>query len=765
MRAQTAKRPTLPSDSASGHHLSWPLVIIILFAIIMLAWGGSLANGFVWDDEWLILDNENLSLSRLPQLLAHTTGVSLEAGKVAYYRPMLALSLLLDTLFWGRSPAGFHATNLVLHLAVALLVFGIARRLLPEAAESEWAALLAAGLFTVLPAHVEPVAYISGRNDSLAGAFSLLALLFYLRSGALPGLASAGFTFLALLSKESAFLMPLALFLIDLLPARRAERWAVKALRWGGQVMATGVFLVLRAVVLGQALSRSPMQLPVSRWLLTVPTASLFYMKALIWPGLSTNHEAEIAPVGSPFDPRFVVGLLTLGALLSLAIKLYRKAPSSGAGLVLAGVSGLIFPAIFPLFATLEVPFPGCERFLYVPSAGLAIALSFLLLQLLRWAGAAWPVPNRWIVSCLSIGVAALLWSGCSETRATDWRSQGTLFETLVRRSPRSSKVHYNLALVYQRENRLREALSEYEEAVRLAPVNFTARNNLGLLYFRFGRTADAEQQYRAALTLEPSQPQILFNLAILLQYQGRLPEAAATYRKAIAKDPLLVDAHIHLGEALWQEGDLSGGLTSYREAVRLGPQNGEAHARYGAALAATGHMVEGIAEMRKGLELDPGDDHVRNDLGAVLTDAGRPQEALRLLEESMARWPQNPRVHYNRGNALRALGRKDEAAAAYRKAIGLSPDYASAYKNLGVVLFELGLKEQALDSFDHLVQLEPASAPAHNNRGVVLRALGRSKEARAEFETAAGLDPRFPEPSRHLREMGVAAPLSGERS
>ena len=37
--------------------------------------------------------------------------------------------------------------------------------------------------------------------------------------------------------------------------------------------------------------------------------------------------------------------------------------------------------------------------------------------------------------------------------------------------------------------------------------------------------------------------------------------------------------------------------------------------------------------------------------------------------------------------------------------------------------------------------------------------------EARAEFETAAGLDPRFPEPSRHLREMGVAAPLSGERS
>src|SRR5206468_1428595 len=70
-------------------------------------------------------------------------------------------------------PWGFHLVNLLAHAATSAVV-----TLLMLAAGVPGAAALVAGAwFAVMPAHVESVAWISGRTDVLAGLFLALALL------------------------------------------------------------------------------------------------------------------------------------------------------------------------------------------------------------------------------------------------------------------------------------------------------------------------------------------------------------------------------------------------------------------------------------------------------------------------------------------------------------------------------------------------------------------------------------------------------------
>src|SRR5690242_1500685 len=45
------------------------------------------------------------------------------------YQPLTYVSLMLDRTLWGTSPAGFHATNLVLHAINAALLFLVIRAL------------------------------------------------------------------------------------------------------------------------------------------------------------------------------------------------------------------------------------------------------------------------------------------------------------------------------------------------------------------------------------------------------------------------------------------------------------------------------------------------------------------------------------------------------------------------------------------------------------------------------------------------------------
>jgi len=98
-----------------------PLRVAIIIVAVALVYLPALHAGFVWDDELLITANP--LLRDLSGLFEIWTG-----GRTADYYP------LTNTIFWiewhlfGQQAAGYHAVNIVLQVANALLVWLVLRR-------------------------------------------------------------------------------------------------------------------------------------------------------------------------------------------------------------------------------------------------------------------------------------------------------------------------------------------------------------------------------------------------------------------------------------------------------------------------------------------------------------------------------------------------------------------------------------------------------------------------------------------------------------
>ena len=126
-------------------------------------------GGFVLDDETLIVNNPRvISPGGLKRIWFSTQ-------EYEYY-PISYSSFWLEWRLWGKNPTLYHVTNLALHVAAALLIWGVLGGL------SIPGAYLAALLFAVHPVNVEAVAWISQRRSVLAMVFFLLSVLLFLRS-------------------------------------------------------------------------------------------------------------------------------------------------------------------------------------------------------------------------------------------------------------------------------------------------------------------------------------------------------------------------------------------------------------------------------------------------------------------------------------------------------------------------------------------------------------------------------------------------------
>src|SRR5438105_10689800 len=146
----------------------------------------------IWDDAHLARDNPFIK-SPLLVLEAFRHYLFLDSFS-GHYRPVQNLSYMFDYFFWNTDPAGFHLSNIFLHVAAGLLLYRLLTHLfgkraglwnsndLGSARAGALAAFIISGLWMVHPVHSAAIDYISGRADSLAFVFSAGAWLLVLRA-------------------------------------------------------------------------------------------------------------------------------------------------------------------------------------------------------------------------------------------------------------------------------------------------------------------------------------------------------------------------------------------------------------------------------------------------------------------------------------------------------------------------------------------------------------------------------------------------------
>ena len=188
---------------------------ILAAATVLLYWPTPGFDFVSWDDPWYVQNNQ-LIRSWHPDNLYGIATRTVSRN----FAPLTVFSFLVDHTVWGLNPAGYHATNVLLHLINGLLVFVLITRL----SGSRLVGFSTALLFVVHPVQVESVAWISARKGLLAAAMMLGSLIFWLRPDRTARAELAGLAFFigALLAKALAVVLPPIVLLYDVLVRRRS---------------------------------------------------------------------------------------------------------------------------------------------------------------------------------------------------------------------------------------------------------------------------------------------------------------------------------------------------------------------------------------------------------------------------------------------------------------------------------------------------------------------------------------------------------------
>lgn len=116
-----------------------------------------------------------------------------------------------------------------------------------------------------------------------------------------------------------------------------------------------------------------------------------------------------------------------------------------------------------------------------------------------------------------------------------------TEFQRAVELDPEYTAARLNLGYLYDRLGRLEEAMAEYRKVIELDPGNLLARNNLGVLYNSKGLHEDAIREFEEVLRLNPSDATAQKNLEIARKNSGIVQEREeriARARKAVEANP-----------------------------------------------------------------------------------------------------------------------------------------------------------------------------------------------------------------------------------
>jgi tetratricopeptide (TPR) repeat protein len=646
-------------------------LILLLTVVVYLP---ALGNGFIWDDEAYVTENQALrSVEGLRWIWTQPA-----VGRQQYY-PITFTGLWIQYHLWGLKPFGYHLVNVLGHAANAILLWRALRQL--ETPGSWWAA----AIFALHPVQVESVAWVTEFKNILSGFFALLSVLVFLRGHPLRSAAPphpkrrlqiiAALLFLcALLSKTAVCSLPVAIgILIWWKLGRVGKRDLLALLPW----LAAGLVLGLITVRLE---SRSPeleakiFAPSIIRGALLGSRALWFYAGKLVWPA----NLCFIYPRWEPTARSVDAWLPLAGLLLVAAVLWYFRRASWARGAMSA--LGCFTVALLPVLAFFDIYF---FRFSFVADHFQYLAGIALIAMAVGAVGTlARRVGRRGRGFAGLVAVAVLLACG-----ARTW-----------------GRVH-----VYSSSETL------WRDTLAQNPNAWLAHNNLGVILGETGRPEDAIRHYEDALRIRPGYAEAHYNLGVMLFRQGRVREAMDHWEQALRIDPGYARAHTYLGNALMQAEEFQQAAAEYEQALRIKPDYAEAHYNLGVALIRLGRAQEAAWHWEQALRINSDYAEAHNDLGAELARAGRLDEAIEHYQQALRTKPDFAAAHSNLGNAFMRTGRLGEAIEQYEQALRIDPDFVEAHYNLGVALEQSGRVQDAIEQYQQALRLKPDFAPARN--------------------------------------------------
>ena len=545
---------------------------LAIVALGMLVYANTLNSEFVWDDASSILLHQSVQEpSSLPRLFKEDQH-AYAGGQGNFYRPLLATSFMLD--FWlsysgptihestrvttELSPLIFHIDSIFWHCLAAFFLMLILRNF--SAPVTIYAAVPM--IYVLHPLHTEAVAYISGRADSMSAAFMFAGLYFATRKSKEGDTWLSGAIVLfcfsaALLSKESSFIFPALLTVAYFAYNKTCDQkwypiqWAALA----GTAIILSVYGFLRTGnrPLNFGSDAQPPDTSIIERVGETAQSFAYYLQLLFAPAhLHMERTLDNATLTTT-----AIGCLSLLVCLSVVgVALRRKQYRIFLAAAWFLLTWLPISGLFPLNA------PMAEHWMYVPMGGfLWMCLELILYSLPEKMPTGYH--NRYR---LVVGAIICLWSGflamVSIERNLDWRSNQSIYEATLRENPKSSRVHFNLAVTYQdlldnedgAKRHYTQVITLYKEKKARDPAReskfwdeeIQSHFSLGQIFLERKQYNDAARHFGILSTISPvdSNRDIvalsLYGLGQCFRHSGDPNQAQQLFKRAIEIQPSL---------------------------------------------------------------------------------------------------------------------------------------------------------------------------------------------------------------------------------
>jgi len=373
-------------------------------------------------------------------------------------------------------------------------------------------------------------------------------------------------------------------------------------------------------------------------------------------------------------------------------------------------------------------------------------------------------------------------------------------FRKAIALAPASAEPLAELAALYARQDKAREALDAAEAALKVDSRNREANRVLGSVLAAYAeqhqkaRPGDDPAAYpkRAMAALEIARGDghgdLSIDLALARLYldQERPSDAIPLLKRIVQEQPQYIDGSVMLAEALEATGRWGEAAESWSR-VQEANRSPEVPARRASALINAKRPADAQAVLRDALTRSPNnirlsflmaqaqrdagdlegaeataravhaahpeDARTTYLLGQMLEARDRHQEVVDLVKPEIARLraanakgSQVALLLATEGVALLQLKRNDEAVSALKEAVSLTPDDTSVLFQYGAALDRGGQPVEAEKTFRDVLKRDPLDAGALNYLGYMLAERGTSLDEAVDLiQRALKVDPDNP--------------------
>ena len=631
--------------------------LLILFVFAFVLYGNTLFHDYTQDDAIVIVDNDftKKGIAGIPKILTEDTfygffGEKKDLVAGGRYRPLSLVTFAFEYQFFGETPFIGHLGNIVLYGLTGILIYLIVLLLLDKSTKKSDYFNYVIGFGTALlflahPIHTEAVANIKGRDEIMSLLGSLAALYFVVRGHRENNnkflILSGVMFFLGLLSKENAItflaIIPMALYLFVNVHGSKLFKLVLPAL------IASVVFIGIRTSILGGiSVGDPPMELMNNPYLkiqggtyvpftgsekLSTITFTLGkYLQLLVAP-ITLTHDYYPKHIDLMFwnNWKVLLSLLAYIGLISAFFLFFKKRPIISFAILffLASLS-IVSNVVFPIGTHMS------ERFMYMPSVGFALAVTYLFYLLGKGRR-----EKDEIISMDQMKVPALLFlviiglfTVKTIHRNLAWKDNYTLFLTDSKTSTNSAKLQNSVG-----GEIIAEALRIKNEAT-LALPDANDKNQLNAIDQQFqASVSTAVPHLLEAARIHPTYANPYLQLGNAHNYLKKFDEAFSYYNQALAYKNPYEEATKNMGITYKDAGQYYGetvrdfpkAISYLNEALKYETNDlNDVNRLLALCYASIGQVDKAINMLTELLEKDPNNSNHYRNLAAMYAQRGQ---------------------------------------------------------------------------------------------------------------------------------------------